>query len=295
MGRWLAIAVGIIAVIGIFVGTGTFFTVHQTQQALILQFGEPKRVIQEPGLNIKLPVVQDAIFFDNRILDLDTQPEEVLTSDQKRLIVDAFARFRITDPLLFYQTVNNELIARRRLSTIFNTSVRTVLAEEEFSRLLSGERADLMLTIRTDVNNKAKPLGIEVVDVRIRRADLPQANSQAVFRRMQTEREREAREARAQGQEIAQRIRSRADKEAAVLLAEARRDSEILRGEGDAERNRIFADAFGQDPDFFAFYRAMQSYEQALVGSNTTMVLSPDSEFFRYFGSIEGRLGNPRR
>ena len=272
-----------------FAGASSLFMVHETRQALILQFGEPIRVIQEPGLNFKVPLVQNAVLIDNRILDLDTQPEEVLSSDQKRLIVDAFARFRIVDPLLYYQKVNNEAAARARLSTFLTSSVRKVLAEEEFTTLLSGERAALMSKIGTDVNSNAQPLGIEVLDVRIRRADLPQANSQAVFRRMQAERQREANEARAEGQEIYQRTRSRADRDVAVTLAEARRDAEIIRGEGDAQRNAIFAEAFGRDPDFFAFYRSMQAYEKALRAGDTTMVLSPDSEFFRYFENADGR------
>ncbi len=283
-----AILIGIVA-IAAFAAVDSMYMVHQTRQALILQFGEPIRVVREPGLNFKLPAIQNAVLIDNRILDLDTQPEEVLSSDQKRLIVDAFARFRIVDPLLYFQKVNNENAARARLSTFLTSSVRKVLAEEEFPTLLSGERATLMVKIQTDVNANAEPLGIEVVDVRIRRADLPEANSQAVFRRMQAERQREANEARAEGQEISQRIRSRADRDVSVILAEARRDSEIIRGEGDATRNRIFAEAFGRDPDFFAFYRSMQAYEKALRAGDTTMVLSPDSEFFRYFENFDGR------
>ncbi len=289
MARWFTITLFIIVGLGLLLVSGTVFTVHETRQALVLQFGQIVRVVQDPGLNFKVPFIQNAVYLDSRILDLNTPPEEVLASDQKRLIVDAFARWRITDPLRFYQTVNNERAARGRLSTFLNTSVRTELAEQEFATLLSGERAALMVTIRDDVNAKAAEIGVEIVDVRIRRADLPEANSQAVFSRMQTEREREAAEARAQGREIAQRIRSRADREVAVLLADSRRDSEIIRGEGDAERNKIFADAFGRDPDFFAFYRAMQAYERALQSGDTTMVLSPNSEFFRFFGDIEGR------
>ncbi len=290
MGRIGSIALIVIGLAAAIVASDTFFVVKQTQQALVTQLGEPRRVIQEPGLQIKVPFVQRAVLFDRRILDLDTNPEEVLTLDQKRLIVDAFARFKIVDPLKFFQSVNNEFRARERLSRLFNTSVRTILAEREFSTLLTGERADSMLKIRADVNEKARELGIEIIDVRIRRADLPQDNSNAVYNRMRAERDREAREARAQGREISQRIRSRADKEAQVLLAEARRDAEILRGEGDAQRNKIFAEAFGKDQDFFAFYRAMQAYESALGSTDTTMVLSPDSEFFRYFQNPQGTV-----
>ncbi len=291
IGTVLVLIIGVLAAIG---ASDTFFIVNQTKQALVVQLGEPRRVIQDPGLQMKLPFFQRAVLFDRRILDLDTDPEEVLTLDQKRLIVDAFARFKIVDPLKFFQSVNNEFRARERLSRLFNTSVRTVLAEREFSTLLTGERADSMRKIRNDVNQKAAELGIEIVDVRIRRADLPQENSMAVFNRMRAERDREAREARAQGQEISQRIRSRADKEAQVLLAEARRDADIVRGEGDAERNRIFAEAFGRDEDFFAFYRAMQAYEASLGSNDTTMVLSPDSEFFRYFTTPSGRAPSGR-
>lgn len=293
MGRILGIFLAVVVAIGAVVAADTFFIVHQTKQALVLQFGDPRRVIQEPGLHIKLPFVQEAVLLDRRILDLDTQPEEVLTSDQKRLIVDAFARFKISNPLEFYKTVTNERQGRVRLSTIFNSSLREVLAGQEFAALLSGERAGLMLAIRNEANRKASEIGVEVVDVRIRTADLPEANSQAVFQRMRAERNREAAEFRAQGQEEAQRIRSRADREVTVLLAEARRDAEIIRGQGDAERNRIFAQAFSRDPDFFAFYRSMQAYNESLSSSDTTMVLSPDSEFFRYFDDVRG--GRARR
>ena len=266
----------------------TLFTVHQTEQALVLQFGDPRRVVSEPGLNWKLPFVQNVIFFDKRILDYDIPEAEVIASDQKRLVVDAFARYRITDPLKFRQTVVTLAGVDARLSTLLNAGLRQVLGKESFFAILSGERAALMNLIRDRVNNEAAQFGIEVVDVRIRRADLPEANSQAIYRRMQTEREREAREARAQGAEIAQRIRSRADGEKTVLLAEAKRDAEITRGKGDGERNRIFAEAVGKDPEFFAFYRSMRAYQEAFKPADTTMVLSPNSEFFRYFMDLEG-------
>lgn len=281
----VALAVAILAVV--VVAGSAFFAVRESQQALVLQFGEPRQVIREAGLHTKIPFVQNVVFMDRRILDLDTEPMEVIAADQKRLIVDAFARFRIVDPLRFYQTVGNEMVARSRLSTILNSSVRQVLGSQSFFAVLSGERAELMRRIRDRVNTEAEGLGIEVVDVRIRRADLPEANSQAIYRRMQTEREREAREARAQGAEIAQRIRSRADREVTVLLAEARRDSEVIRGDGDAERNSIFAEAYEQDEDFFDFYRSLQAYRQALDSGDTTLVLSPDGTFFRHFGNPE--------
>lgn len=287
-GRASLVGLGVLVLAGLVVSLGTFFTVYETQQALVLQFGAPKRVIRTPGLHVKVPFVQNVVYVDRRILALDTQPEEVIASDQKRLVVDAFARFRITDPILFYQALGSEQAARSRLGTVLNSSLRQVLGSQNFFAVLSGERAALMRQIRDRMNAEAQAFGIDVIDVRIRRADLPEANSQAIYRRMQTAREREAREARAQGAEIAQRIRSRADREATVLVAEARRDAEITRGEGDAERNRIYAEAYGQDPEFFRFVRSLQAYEQALKDHDTTFVLSPGSEFFRFFQNYEG-------
>jgi membrane protease subunit HflC len=277
------------AILGM-VGFSSFYTVHQVQQALVLQFGEPVRVVKEPGLKFKTPFIQDVTYLDKRILDLDAPPEEIIASDQKRLVVDAFARFKIVDPLLFFQTVGNETVARSRMGALINSNIRQVLGSEAFSTVLSGERDALMQRISDLVNEEAKDFGIFIVDVKIKRADLPQANSQAIYRRMQTERLREAAEFRAQGAESAQRIRSRADREKTVLIAEAQKQSEILRGEGDSKAVKIFADAFGKDPDFFAFYRSMQAYSKALGGDDTTMVLTPDSEFFRYFGNIDGKL-----
>ena len=265
----------------------TFFTVSEVQQAIVLQFGDPKRVIKKAGLNYKIPVIQNVVFLDTRILNLDAPPEEVIASDQKRLIVDAFARFKIKDPLKFYISVGNERVARSRLSTIVNARIRSVLGKEELQTLVSKDRARLMGQITSDVNDEAAKLGIEIIDVRIKRADLPQANSEAIYRRMQTEREREAKEFRAEGAEIAQTVRSTADKEVTVILAEAQKKSEIMKGEGDGKRNNIFAAAFGQDPEFFAFYRAMQAYEKALIGGETSLILSPDSEFFKFFGNIK--------
>ncbi len=276
----------------VLIAYSAMYTVHQTQQALVLQFGNPKRVITEPGLQLKWPFVENVVYFDKRILDYDIPEAEVIASDQKRLVVDAFARFKITDPLKFRQTVITLVGVDARLSTLLNAGLRQVLGKESFSVILSGQRRTLMGAIRDRVNREAAQFGIEVIDVRIRRADLPEANSQAIYRRMQTEREREAREARAQGAEIAQRIRSRADREKTVLLAEAKRDSEITRGQGDAERNRIYAEAYGKDPEFFAFYRSMRAYEMAFKNDDTSMVLSPDSEFFRYFVDITGK-GSP--
>lgn len=278
----LMIAAGVLFILGY----STFFTVHQTEQALVLQFGDPRRVVLEPGLNWKIPFVQNVIYYDKRILDYDIPEAEVIASDQKRLVVDAFARYKITDPLKFRQSVVTLAGVDARLSTLLNAGLRQVLGKETFSTVLSGTRAALMDSIRDRVNNESAQFGIEVVDVRVRRVDLPEANSQAIYRRMQTEREREAREARAQGAEIAQRIRSRADREKTVLLAEARRDAEITRGKGDSERNRIFAEAAGRDTEFFAFYRSMRAYSEAFKPDDTTMILSPDSEFFRYFTEL---------
>ena len=262
----------------------SLFFVQEINQAIVLQFGDPKKIITKAGLNFKLPFIQNVVFLDKRILNLDNEPEEVIAADQKRLIVDAFARFKIVDPLKFYISVGNERVARSRLSTIINSRIRGVLGTQELATLLSTDRARQMQIIQSQVNEEAQNFGIEIVDVRIKRADLPPANSEAIYKRMQTEREREAKEFRAQGAEIAQKIRSTADKDVTVILAEANKKSEIMKGEGDGERNKIFANAFGRDPQFFAFYRAMQAYEKALIGGETSLVLSPDSEFFKFFG-----------
>jgi membrane protease subunit HflC len=265
----------------------SLFIVQEINQAIVLQFGDPKKIISKAGLNFKLPFIQNVVFLDKRILNLDNDPQEVIAADQKRLIVDAIARFKIVDPLKFYISVGNERVARSRLSTIINSRIRGVLGTQELATLLSTDRTKQMAIIQNDVNTEAKTLGIQIVDVRIKRADLPQANSEAIYKRMQTEREREAKEFRAQGAEIAQKIRSTADKDVTVLLAEANKKSEIMKGEGDGLRNKIFADAFGKDPQFFGFYRAMQAYEKALIGGETSLILSPDSEFFKYFGSVK--------
>jgi membrane protease subunit HflC len=265
-------------------GYQSLFIVQEINQAIVLQFGDPKKIITKPGLNFKLPFIQNVAYLDRRVLNLDTPPEEVIAADQKRLIVDAFARFRIVDPLKFYISVGNENVARSRLATIINSRIRGVLGTQNLATLLSIDRSKHMATIQNDVNIEAQNFGITIVDVRIKRADLPQANSEAIFKRMQTEREREAKEFRAQGAEIAAKITSTADKEVTVILATANKQSEIMKGEGDGARNRIFADAFGRDPEFFGFYRAMQSYEKALIGGDTSLILSPDSDFFKFFG-----------
>ena len=265
----------------------SIFIVMEINQAIVLQFGDPKKIILKPGINFKLPFIQNVVYLDKRILNLDTPPEEVIASDQKRLIVDAFARFQITDPLKFYISVGNERVARSRLATIINSRIRNVLGQQELQTLLSQDRTKQMSLIQEGVNNEAENFGIKIVDVRIKRADLPQANSDAIYRRMQTEREREAKEFRAKGAEMAVTITSTADKEVTVILADAEKQSQIMKGKGDGKRNNIFANAFGQDPQFFAFYRAMQAYEKALIGGETSLILSPDSEFFKFFGDIE--------
>ena len=265
----------------------SIFIVKEINQAIVLQFGDPKRIISKPGINFKIPFIQNVVFLDKRILNLDAPPEEVIASDQKRLIVDAFARFQIVDPLKFYISVGNERVARSRLSTIINSRIRSVLGTQRLQTLLSEDRTKQMALIQDGVNNEAEKFGIKIVDVRIKRADLPPANSEAIYRRMQTEREREAKEFRAKGAEMAITITSTADKEVTVILAEAEKESQIMKGEGDGMRNKIFAEAFGKDPEFFAFYRAMQAYEKALIGGETSLILSPDSEFFKFFGNIK--------
>ncbi|CAO6124501.1 HflC Membrane protease subunits, stomatin/prohibitin homologs [Candidatus Pelagibacterales bacterium] len=263
----------------------TFFIVKETHQAIVLQLGEPKKVYKDAGLYFKIPLIQNVHFLDKRVIDIDAPAEEVIALDQKRIIVDAYAKFIINDPLKFYISVGNERIAQSRLASIINAKIRGVLGKENLVNLISTNRNKLMSQITKDVAEEAKDFGIDVIDVRIKRADLPSANSEAIFKRMQTERTREAKEFRAQGFEVGQTIKSIADKEVAIILADARKTAQITRGEGDGLRNKIFAEAFGRDPEFFSFYRAMQSYEKSLIsGSETSLVLSPDSEFFRYFG-----------
>lgn len=281
-----AIGVAILALVAF----SCMFQVHETRQAIVLQFGNPIRTVTQPGLHFKLPW-QSVVTMDQRILNLELPPQELITSDQKRVIVDAFARFEITDPLMVYQTVFDERGAANRLETVVNSVIRSVLGSAAFNTMLSQERSRLMQNIRQSVNEEARLFGINIVDVRIKRADLPEANSEAIFKRMRTEREREAREARAQGAELAQRIRSRADRERTVLIAEAQREAEIIRGEGDAQSVKIFAEAIGRDADFYNFYRSMQAYRESLKPEDTTLILSPDSEFFRFFDSLQGVTG----
>ena len=260
------------------------FVVSQTQSALVLRLGAVRSVVTAPGLYFKLPApFEQVTLLDNRILDLDLPAQEIIASDQKRLVVDAFTRYRISDPLRFYQAVNNIPRANSQLASIVNGNVRSVLAEASFIAMVRTERSRLMNRIRDDVNREAARFGMTVVDVRLRRVDLPAANSAAVFQRMQTERQREAAEARALGGQQAQEVRARADRDATVIVAEAQQRSDVIRGEGEAERNKVFAEAFGKDPEFFSFYRSMQAYEASIKPGDTRMVLTPDSPFFRFF------------
>ena len=277
----IVIAVALV-VIGI-VATNALFIVDQTEQALVLQFGQPRRVIREPGLWVKRPFLEDVRPYDNRLLDFEPPPEEVIVSDQKRLVVDTYTRYRITDPLLFYQTANSEVAVRARLSAMVNGSLRRVLGNVTLSALLSHERPAIMKQIRDEVRDQAKGFGIDVVDVRIRRADLPEENSQAIYARMVSERQQQAAQFRGEGAEAAQTVRANADRERIVIIAEAQRDAQKVRGDGDAQSIRIYADAFGQDKEFFAFYRSMQAYRDALTGHGTSFVLTPDTGFFRFF------------
>ncbi len=266
--------------------SSTLFVVDQRKQALVLQFGEAVKVIYEPGLKFKLPLVQNVVFFDKRILDLNINEQEVIASDQKRLIIDAFAKYKIIDPLKFYTTVNNEFNANGKLSTILDSSLRRIIGEIPLNNLLSEERSQIMAKIKNEVGKESEIFGIEIIDVRIVRGDLPRENSNAIFTRMQTEREKEAREIRATGFEEAEKIKAGADKERTVILANANKDSNIIRGKGDASANKIFARAFSKDPGFFDFYRSMQAYEKALQNKEKTkMVISPDKEFFKFFGN----------
>lgn len=280
---------GIIVIAAVVFYAATF-VVQQTQSAIVLRFGAVRTVVTEPGLYLKLPApFEQVVYLDNRILDLDLPAQEIIASDQKRLVVDAFTRYRISDPLRFFQAVNNIPRANSQLASIVNGNVRSVLAEATFTAMVRTDRSRLMNRIRDDVNREAGRFGMTVVDVRLRRVDLPQANSQAVFQRMQTERQREAAEARALGGQQSQEIRAKAERDAIIIVAEAQRKSDEIRGQGEGERNRIFAEGFGKDPDFFAFYRSMQAYEASLKSGDTRMLLSPDSPFFRFFNDPAGR------
>jgi len=276
-----------LAVIGLACLASSAFIVNQAEQAIVLRFGAYRDTIKAPGLHFKQPFIEDVVFFDQRLLALDSADEQIILGDQKRVVVDTYTRYRISDPLRFYQSVRNETNVRSQLTQIVQSAMRRVMGTIMLPSILSEERTQIMQQIQQDVSEAAKSLGVSVVDVRIRRADLPEETSQAIYDRMKSERERQAKELRAQGYEWGQQIRARAERERTVILAEAQRQSQILRGDGDGLANKAYADAFNQDPQFFALYRSLQAYRTAL-GDGTTMVLSPDSDFFRYFGNGPG-------
>jgi len=288
MNRRLLAVIGVVLVVAGILAMSSFFTVDQTEQALVLQFGQPRRVIREPGLWVKRPFVENVILYDTRVLDFEPPHEEVSVSDQKRLVADTYTRYRIVNPLQFYQTVGSEAGVRARLSALVSGSLRRVLGSVTLNDVLSNKRAAIMVQIRDDVAVQAKDFGIDVVDVRLRRADLPEENSQAIYARMQSEREQQARQYRGEGAEAAQNVRANAERERTVILAEAQRDAQRVRGDGDGQSIKIYADAFGQDKEFFAFYRSLQAYRDALNGKDTSFVLSPEGNFFRFFGGWTG-------
>ncbi|GAB3121536.1 protease modulator HflC [Novispirillum itersonii] len=274
------VAVAAVAILA----SSAMFTVRQTEQVIVLQLGNPVRVIKEPGLQFKIPFIQNVLYYDNRVLDLDPPTQELPLIDQKRIIVDTYARYRIVDPLEFYKTVRLEDNLRNRLGGILNAAVRKEMGESELTDLLTEKRGDVMKRISRTVAQRAPEFGIEIIDVRIGRTDLPQQTSQSVFNRMRSDRVAQAAQLRAEGEELKVKIQAEADRTRTGLLADARREAEVLRGEGDGARNKILGDAYGRDAEFFRFYRSMDAYRQALGDGRTTMVLSPDSEFFRYFG-----------
>ena len=282
MSHRLLAALGVLLIVFGILASSAFFIVDQTEQALVLQLGEVRRVIREPGLQFKRPFVENVIDYDKRVLDFEPPHEEVIVADQKRLVVDTYTRYRITNPLLFYQTVGTEDGVRARLSALVTGSLRRVLGNVTLNDILSTKRAAIMRQIRDEVAAEAKGFGIEVVDVRLRRADLPEENSQAIYARMQSEREQQARQYRGEGAEAAQTVRANAERERTVILAEAQRDGQRVRGDGDAQAVKIYANAFGQDKEFFAFYRSLQAYREALNGRDTSFVLTPEGSFFRF-------------
>lgn len=291
----ISFLVAILALVAVIAAGGSLFTVSQIEQALVLRFGEPvagRGLVTEPGLNFKIPIIENVIYLDNRILDVESPSLEVLASDNQRLEVDSFIRYRIVDPLRFYQSVGGIAGANNQLASVLNSAVRRVLSEANQREIVRDERARLMVKIREQANLEARKFGVTVVDARIRRVDLPQQISEKVYGRMQTERAREAAEYRAQGSEQAQKITAKADRDVVVIKAEAQREADRIKGEGDAERNHIFAEAFGRDTDFFAFYRSMQAYEAALKTSDTRFLIGPRSEFFRFFGTATGKSGD---
>ena len=281
LGLVVVIIVAIVAYSGLFI-------VDQTHQALVLRFGNPVRVATEPGIYAKVPFIDNVVMLDKRLLDLDSPPIEVIARDRKRLVMDAFGRYKIIDPLLFYQAAGSIPVAESRLAVILNSAIRGAAGQMDFSNIVREGRAPLMSQITDQVNREGRRLGVDVVDVRIRRADLPPENSQAVYQRMQTERQREATDIRAQGEQAAKTIRAQADRQATVIVAEANQQADEIKGDGDAERNRVFTAAFEQDPDFFSFYRSMQAYQDGMKPGTTRMVISPTSPFFRYLTDPSG-------
>lgn len=291
MSRSLMIA-AVVGILALLLAASSLFIVNQAEQALVLRFGAHRATIKEPGLHVKLPFIEDVVRYDNRLLALDPPDEQIILGDQKRIVVDTFTRYRIADPLKFYQAVRTEVQARAQMTQIVSSATRRVMGQVMLPAILSDERARIMEQIQHEVAERSlRELGIQVVDVRLRRADLPEETSQSIYDRMKSERERQAKEARAQGYEWSQQIRARADRERTVLLAEAQRNAQIERGQGDAEANRIFAEAFGKDPQFFNFYRSLQAYRHAMADSGTTLVLSPDNEFLKAFGNGPARRG----
>lgn len=287
MNAKLRIGFAVSAAVLVVTAFSSLFIVKQTEQAMLLQFGEPIRVVQDAGLHIKVPFIQNVVYYDNRLLEADPPVEEVLLADQKRIVVDTFSRFNIVDPLLFYQSVLTENFARQRLSDAIISSLRDVLSNETLNTVLSPKRQDIMTKIKELVDSKTSTkFGVKMKDVRIRRADLPSETSLSIYARMRSEREKEAKEIRAEGTELAQQIRAKAEKERTVLLAEATKKAETLRGEGDKQTTKIWSDAANQDKDFYSFYRSLNAYKKTMKDGNTSMILSPDSEFFRYFGAL---------
>jgi membrane protease subunit HflC len=293
MNRNILIALAVVLVAAGILIDSSLFIVDQTETALVLQLGQPRRVILDPGLNMKRPFIEDVVIYDKRVLDFEPPHEEVIVSDQKRVVVDSYSRYRITDPLLFYQTVGSEAGVRARLAAIVSGSLRRVLGNVTLSDILSGKRAAIMIQIRDEVAAQAKEFGVQVVDVRLRRADLPEENSQAIYARMVSERQQQASQYRGEGAEAAQTVRANAERERTVILAEAQRDGQRVRGDGDAQAIKLYADAYGQDKAFFAFYRSLQAYRVALTGHDTSFVLSPDNSFFRFFNGLAGTGASP--
>jgi modulator of FtsH protease HflC len=287
------IAVAVLLIAAGVLMRGSLFIVDQTESALVLQLGQPRRQISEPGLWVKRPFIEDVVIYDKRVLDFEPPPEEVIVSDQKRVVVDSYSRYKITDPLLFYQTVGTEAGVRTRLASIVSGSLRRVLGNVTLSDILSAKRAAIMIQIRDEVGAQAKEFGVEVVDVRLRRADLPEENSQAIYARMVSERQQQASQYRGEGAEAAQTVRATAERDRTVILAEAQRNAQRVRGDGDAQAIKIYADAYSQDKVFFAFYRSLQAYRNALNSKDTSFVLSPDSNFFRFFNGISGTAPAP--